>query len=76
MRIPALRAAGMAYLRSWVCARRPLLSRSRPSCGERKKFCMSIITRADFGGEIVMVAVVVVVRVRRGKMGVEVGVGG
>lgn len=47
----------------------------RPRRGERKKFCMSIITRAVFGIEMVM-GTVVVLRVRLGSGDGMVGDGG
>lgn len=57
--IPALRAAGMACSMSWVHAAWPAPG-LRPKAGERKKFCMSIMTRADLEGEMVMELLVVV----------------
>ena len=47
----------------------------RPKAGERKKFCMSIMTRAVLAGSRVM-GWEVVERVRLGVIGGEVGVGG
>lgn len=75
MRMPAFRAAGMAWSRSCAWARSPLLFFGRPSWGERKKFCMSIMQRADFEGEMVMSAVVVLI-VTRAPAGGLVGVTG
>lgn len=56
--IPAFRAAGIAWLINCVQAAwpGPLL---RPKDEERKKFCMSMITRADLEGVTVMGDVVV-----------------
>jgi hypothetical protein len=51
--MPALRAAGIAYWMSWSQAEWPAPG-VREKAEERKKFCMSIITRADFEGAIVM----------------------
>lgn len=53
-RIPAFRAAGIACAASWAQALWPGPLGWRPSEGERKKFCMSIIIRADLEGEMVM----------------------
>ena len=59
MRIPALWAAGMAWVIRLERARWPAESLERPKEGDRKKFCMSMITRADLSGDIVMGEVVV-----------------
>lgn len=53
----------------------PGLSGDLERRGERKKFCMSIITRAVWEGSTVMVDVVVC-RVREGVMGGVLGVRG
>lgn len=60
---------------SWRQAWWPGLEGGRDSAGERKKFCMSMIRRADFGGERVT-GVVLVWRVRRGRWGGVLGEGG
>ena len=73
-RIPALRAAGIAVSSKHLAALFPAPSAGRPRDVEMKKFCMSIMTRADLGGET-MIGVVVVARVieelgdGRGKSG-------
>ena len=56
--MPAFRAAGTAC---WTNASHAVWPEdlARPRYAERKKFCMSIITRADFAGEIVISDVVV-----------------
>ena len=52
--MPALRAAGIAYLRSWSQAERPAETEGCPSAGLRKRFCISMMTRADWAGETVI----------------------
>lgn len=59
MRMPALRAAGMAVRRRCWDARLPGLEKGRPSGGERKKFCMSNIRSAVVEGVRMMVLVLV-----------------
>ena len=73
--IPAFRAAGMACVRSASHALWPGPFGARPMSSDRKKFCMSIMTRAVLAGSMVM-GVVVVERRRRGVMGGDVGIGG
>lgn len=59
MRMPAFRAAGIASLRRALAAGFPAQVGDRPREGERKKFCMSIITRAALKGSMRMGVVVV-----------------
>ena len=59
MRIPAFLAAGIASSSNLEQALWPALVGDLPREGERKKFCMSIITRAVLAGEKVMGEVVV-----------------
>lgn len=65
----------MACVSSASQALWPGPSGARPTEGERKKFCMSIITRAVLDGSMV-IGLVVVERRREGVMGGEDGVGG
>ena len=57
--IPAFLAAGIAVSRSRCFALLPFPSTGRPRYVEMKKFCMSMMTSAVFGGEM-MIGVVVV----------------
>lgn len=59
--IPAFLAAGIPVSSNRCAALLPAPSAGRPRNVERKKFCMSIMTRALFGGEM-MIGVVVVRR--------------
>jgi len=74
IRIPALRAAGIAVSSKHFAALFPAPSAGRPSEVEMKKFCISMITKAVLDGEIT-IGVVVVERVieelgdGRGKSG-------
>jgi len=57
--MPAFLAAGIAVSSSRCAALFPAPSAGRPRYVERKKFCMSMITRALFEGEMVIGVVVV-----------------
>lgn len=57
--IPALRAAGIAESIRRCAALLPSPSAGRPRYVERKKFCISIITRALIDGEMIMGLVIV-----------------
>ena len=52
IRIPAFLAAGIAFLSKCSLALFPCPSAGRPSAVDIKKFCMSMITRADNSGEM------------------------
>lgn len=62
IRIPAARAAGIANRRSWFLALFPAPSEGLPSAVDKKKFCISIITRAVSEGDIT-IGVVLVLKV-------------
>jgi len=74
MRMLAFRAAGIACFCSWVLAEWPGPG-PRPNAGDKKKFCMSIITRAVLAGSRIM-GDVLVVSARRGVTGGEEGCNG
>lgn len=59
VRIPAFLAAGMAVFNSLWAALLPAPSAGRPKYVERKKFCMSMITRALLEGSMTTGLVVV-----------------
>ena len=60
----------MAVSRSLCAALLPALSAFRPRYVDRKKFCMSMITSAVFGGEIRIGLVVVVIEIEAPDEGI------